>query len=207
MQHFSNRTASLPVLFVQASHYLLSQSFEIKELTSFILSQSPELSNRLVWRICDQCHRRCHTQLFRQGGSVLCAWDCVECGYSRCDPLDWNVRLLLLPDSPAFVPKVLLCDMIDYHILCSDLSVNYVGGLPHMLSSRKIYRSLKGSRKLFPELLWEPSGMPFVRGQDLEDLWNRGRFSSYLYHDLFGTESLKQNIAISAGNPAELWML
>lgn len=191
--HLSSFINDAPVIFVQASQCLPLLASNINLLVTKILRQYPEQSPNLVWRICDFCLRRCHTTLTLQEPFIHCAWYCPSCSHKAEQMLDWTTRIEP-KDLPAFTPKVLLCDMIDHHIIQADVSVSYAGGIEHSIASRTLYKSLVGARDTKPEYTWRPSAMPFDPNGELQHLWKSGRFSSYLYHELFGAKYLKESI-------------
>jgi hypothetical protein len=195
--HLSSRLLSRPPLFVTASDYLAPLGKQVNSLVSTVLQYRPALTSHLVWRICNNCLRRCHGGLKVRSAAITCTWQCHVCNYICTEELDWGHRL---PRSggPAFVPQVLLCDMIDAMLIRAAESVSYAGSMPHLVASQELYREISGSLTQPQDYVWRPADLGLSSNYSLPELWDRGRFSAYLYEDIFGSDVVRENILRSA---------
>ncbi|HEV2403548.1 MAG TPA: hypothetical protein VGS08_05105 [Candidatus Saccharimonadales bacterium] len=171
----------------------------INQLIREILEADGMLDRQLVWRVCPSCFMRVALSLVN--GRILKArWFCTACKLSQTEELEWG--LTAYEDKPAFVPRVLLCDMIDLRILQTGVSVSYGSSEGHLLRAKTMYERMHLSQPATHDFLWAPQNMHFVPSQFLNhNLWERGRFSTPLYLSLFGQQKICKEVFDIPLNP------
>ncbi len=130
-----------PVQVTKGYQWLASHSEERLSLTSELLRASPELSQRLIWAICENCFRRMRVRTSIVEGDVITERrKCRSCDACSEEAL---LRFHCTIDSsagpcPSFVPSVYLDDIMDRYVGDHSASVYYPGSYLHAQEATRI---------------------------------------------------------------------
>ena len=192
--HFTKEVFNKDIVVVQASKLLPHLNEQVNKLAGKLIAFEPTCANKLVWHICNKCYQRLPTKLKSEDGSILVEWNCTRCRLAATGPLDWTATInSAVEPVPAFVPRITLCDAIDFQLARSCGSISYAGGIRHILNSRILAQ--KAALKLGPEFIWDPDCLQFVNDNEKSGKnWAMGKFSAFMLADLFGSERLRREI-------------
>ncbi|HSE61889.1 MAG TPA: hypothetical protein VLA88_06390 [Candidatus Saccharimonadales bacterium] len=194
MVFYAKEVFGCDILAVPASRLLPNLNGPINELINTLVEADPTCANRLIWRICGTCYERCPT-VPQNGSRLFAGWRCTFCHVADLETLDWTKMLELeVGSTPAFVPRVALCDAIDFRMARSRGSISYAGGVKHIFDSRLL--ALKAGLDIIPEFVWEPTNLfQFVPGEEkINEGWKKGKYSAFVLNDIFGSERLIHEI-------------
>lgn len=190
MVFYAKEVFGCDILAVRASRLLPYLNTFINELMKVLVEGDSSCANRLVWRTCGICYERC-AAVPQNGSQIFAEWQCNSCNATGLELLDWTETVESeVGFVPAFVPRVTLCDAIDFRMAHSRGSIAYAGGVKHAFDSRLL--ALKAGLEIAPEFIWEPTNLfqPIWGNEKINEGWKKGKYSAFVLSEVFGNEKI-----------------